>query len=136
MEKYLWAIYFFILSSVFISLSSQRQHARCVEYLHQPCIYCQNWFWSLNLNQWAKWALKFESWPVVTCALLCTPLEVRGAKTLPIGNARGALVFLREFSVWILILHILKVTKGSYSSLQLLQVTTGYYRLEQATTGY
>ena len=41
----------------------------------------------------------------------------------------GALVFLQEFSVWILILHILQVTKGSYSLLQLLRVTTDYYRL-------
>ena len=54
------------------------------------------------------------------------PLEARRAEVLPIGNAGGALVFLQELSVQILILHILQVTKGSYSSFQLLQITKGY----------
>ena len=46
----------------------------------------------------------------------------RGPKGWGVADRQhgGALVFSRKFSVWILILQILKVTKGSYSSLQLL----------------
>ena len=33
-----------------------------------------------------------------TIVLLCTPLEARRAKALPIGNTGGALVFSWEFS--------------------------------------
>ena len=56
------------------------------------------------------------------------------AEALPIGNAGGALVFLQEFLVWISILHILNVTKGCYSSLELLQVTTVYWCKVTAVT--
>ena len=68
----------------------------------------------------------------------------RGPKGRGVADRQhgGALVFSRNFSVWILILHILQVIKGStvyFNYYRLLQVTTGCYRILkwlQVTTGY
>ena len=48
------------------------------------------------------------------------PFEAGRPKVLPIGNVRGAMVFLKEFSVSIVIPHIVQVTSGiaSYNRLQ------------------
>ena len=111
------------------------------QYLHYKKILLFDYSDLFLLTSWPFMALSYHIRVRIGLfrPLLCTSLEARRAEALPIDNVRGALVFLREFLVWILILHILKVTKGSNSSLELLQVTTGYYRLLrllQVTTGY
>ena len=65
----------------------------------------------------------------------------RGPKGRGVADRQrgGALVFSGDFSVCILILHILQVIKGStvyFYYYRLLQVTTGYYWILQVNRNY
>ena len=59
----------------------------------------------------------------------------RGLKGQGVADRQheGCIIIFAGFSVSISILHILQVSKGSYSLLQLRKVNTGYYRLLQFT---
>ena len=129
----------------FMELPKKKKTTKMQHFQHlYQCYFNRTvWFdhisWKLGIPGLKKWSWNYVRWKplkLLTYNLLCTPDRQRG----------GCIVFLLEFSVWILILHILQVTRGSYSLLQLLQVTTGYcwlvyvavgyYRLLQVTVGY
>ena len=101
---------------------AQGRHISFSKYLYNTFFLLKPKFQSLNTIKSQIHAIHLN---VYVTDVIMHPFEAQRAEAVLIGNAAAALVFSRKFSVWILILHILQVTKGSYSLFQLLQVTTG-----------
>ena len=118
-----------------------RQMNHCILFRPNPSGWVKLMCTNMNFLTFI-WPVKHHTTNTTKHYVIMHPLWGSKGRGVADRQRRGCISISREFLVWILILHILQVTKGStvyFSYYRLLQVTTdylSYYKLLEVTTVY